>query len=77
MLGKRHLPKEVNIDDIRNMEQRATELRSIYCKILYDFLKDIEYIKLGDFDTPNWEYKRAFQDGMVHAYKTILEIIGE
>lgn len=77
MLGQRHISKDRDIEEIRKLENKADELRNIYVRILQDDIEELKDIKLGDFDNPNWMYERAYKDGMVSAYKKMLEIIGD
>jgi len=77
MLGKRHLYKDQKLEDVRKMESHASNIRNIYIRLLREDIEDIKDIKLGDFDNPNWMFERAYKDGMLSAYKKILEIIGD
>lgn len=77
MLGKRHIPKDYDIDDIKRLETHASVLRDVYVRILQEDIDEIKHIKLADFENPNWMYERAYKDGMLSAYQKILEIIGE
>ena len=77
MLGKRHIPKDYDIEDIKRLETHASALRDVYVSIMQEDVDDIQYIKIADFENPNWMYERAFKDGMLSAYQKMIEIIGE
>ncbi len=77
MVGKRHLDKNQNLEDIKKLENYASELRNIYIKFIQESIEDIQNIKLGDFKNPNWAYERAYKDGMLFAYNELLKLIGE
>lgn len=61
-------------DDIKALEMKAGFYRKHLVKIL-DSMKEQEFGLSTNEE--NWVVKRAFQDGKVHAIKTIMQIVGE
>lgn len=46
-------------------------------KLTGEFISNLGTTLPGDFDTPQWALKRAYEDGQVYAYKRILTLLQE
>lgn len=44
-------------------------------KLTGEFISELGTTLPGDFDTPQWALKRAYEDGQVYAYKKILTLL--
>lgn len=46
-------------------------------KLTGEFISKLATTLPGDFDTPQWAFKRAYEDGQIYAYKRILTLLTE
>jgi hypothetical protein len=46
-------------------------------KLTGEFISELATTLPGDFDTPQWALKRAYEDGQVYAYKRIATLLSE
>ena len=44
-------------------------------KLTGEFISELATTLPGDFDTPQWALKRAYEDGQVYAYKRIQTLL--
>lgn len=44
-------------------------------KLTDEFISEIATTLPGDFDTPQWALKRAYEDGQIYAYNKIKTLI--
>lgn len=76
---KKHqvLDKELNFDDIKELEKKASLLRKVYYDYIKSMYDEVDITKIQDFKSYNWALERAFKDGMLSAYRKILELLKE
>jgi len=65
--------KEVMVQSIRAARMPLERLE----KLTGEFISNLGTTLPGDFDTPQWALKRAYEDGQVYAYKRILTLLQE
>lgn len=65
--------KEVMIQSIRAARMPLERLE----KLTGEFISNLGTTLPGDFDTPQWALKRAYEDGQIYAYKRILTLLKE
>ena len=46
-------------------------------KLCGEFISELGPSLPGDFNTPQWALKRAYEDGQVYAYKKIIDLLTE
>lgn len=46
-------------------------------KLLEEFISEIAPTLPEDFNSPQWAYKRAYEDGQIRAYRRVIELLTE
>ena len=63
--------KEVMVQSIRAARMPLERLE----KLTGEFISNLGTTLPGDFDTPQWALKRAYEDGQIYAYKRIQTLL--
>jgi hypothetical protein len=74
-LHKYHFNKlNISEKDLRSIEDKSETYRKMLVELLNDFRRDLVGVNLDD---SNWVIKRAYYDGKLSAYNSLIKLIGD